>query len=428
MSKPNDNKTDIRKHFSFPKTPIHKNNRRATSSGDTSISNNHESSEASSSSTKRLHLPRSTHLADNNNNNNNVIREVSNDAFAFFSDPTDEEEDLNAEDLQAFTAQYTQTVFDDEDFFVDRTTNLSQEDLCEFESPSADAGEMGLAQSDNGDGDGDIDDKMVDIQNNSVYKAKKQKLTRLEDTENKFFLGNRQFNKHEVFEHPTKKHFEYKIEKLFKRYTSEKGWEKMATCTVFRKREDTLLGGFLKELEFVKYNHHIDVPLKKLGVWMEKAAPVTNLYYEDNKLQHQSHGFNVVFLIAKHNKTLLTEEQKERIKKNKQEARQKLKFSQSQKGGHTIHPLIKMNGEPYRPKCFEAFAGCGGMTIGFTKAGFDVRWAVENNQPAASSHELYHRDCRVYGEDILTFMGNFKRGLLEGDPEYTSIKPDHVHG
>ena len=48
----------------------------------------------------------------------------------------------------------------------------------------------------------------------------------------------------------------------------------------------------------------------------------------------------------------------------------KVGVKQSQKG---LHPLIK----PYRPKVFEAFAGCGGMTIGFTRAGFDVQRAVE---------------------------------------------------
>jgi len=63
----------------------------------------------------------------------------------------------------------------------------------------------------------------------------------------------------------------------------------------------------------------------------------------------------------------------ERIKKNKQEVLQK--YSQSQRSH--IHPLIKIIGEPHQPKCFEACAGCGDMTIGFTKAGFDVQWAVK---------------------------------------------------
>jgi hypothetical protein len=229
------------------------------------------------------------------------------------------------------------------------------------------------------------------------------------------------FKKHDLFEHPTKTNYVYKIEKLFKRLNTKGSWEKMATCTVFRRRNDTLLGNYMKDLEFVKYNHPIDIPLKKLGNWTNEPEPVTRLYYEDNNLQQQSHGFNVVFLKPNPNKPL-TEKEKETIKKSRQAALQKrLEFNQSQTG---LYSSIK----PKRPTVFEAFAGCGGMTIGFTKAGFNVQWAVENNDSAAHSHKEYHRDCRVYGEDIVIFMEKLKKGLKDGDPEYTDIKPDHVHG
>ena len=426
--------SNITNYFRSVKTPLHKNNRRASTStssaatGAAATATGDSNHGSKSSSPTRKRLPRSNYLF--NNDNDNEIAEVSNDAF--FSDPVeqhdeDEEEeemneDVNDDYLNKLTAQYTQTVFDEEEDF-DRTTNLSsQEDLyeCDFGRDTREI-KLGLAQS--GDSDDNRGD-MVDIQHNPPeYKGKRQKL---KDTEDQVWLGNvLMFKKHDLFEHPTKTNYVYKIEKLFKRLNttgSEKGCkkEKMATCTLFRRREDTLLGDCLKEYEFVKYNHSVDIPLKKLGNWKNVPEPVTNLYYEDNNLQQQSHGFNVVFL--KPNPNALTEEEKEVIKKNKQAAvKKRLEFNQSQKGHFSS---IK----PKRPTVFEAFAGCGGMTIGFTKAGFDVLWAVENNDSAAHSHKEYHRDCRVYGEDIVIFMEKLKKGLKDGDPEYTDIKPDHVHG
>lgn len=361
----------------------------------------------------------------------NGIREVSNDEC--FSEPEhyDQDFDLNEDSLVLLTQQLCVTSLD-EDQEVEYNTHLSQEDI--YESNDA---QIRLAQSDHDDDDSDDDEydddstkgngiNFMNLHNNERNKAKRQKRNaQFQDTEDKYFQNGRVFKKHETFKHPTKHNFFYKIEKLFTR-----SMEKMATCTVFRKRSDTLLGDYLKDIEFVKYNHPFDVPLKQLGEWTTKPAPVTKLYYDDSNKLSRSHGFNVVFLIAKDNKTFLTEEQLERIKKNKQEARGRAKkrLSQSQKMGDT-HPLInKIKDEPYRPTCFEAFAGCGGMTIGFTNAGFDVKWAVDINHAAAHSHERYHDKCRMFNEDIVIFMKNFERGLKEGDPEYEGIHPDHVHG
>ena len=361
----------------------------------------------------------------------NGIREVSNDEC--FSEPEhyDQDFDLNEDSLVLLTQQLCVTSLD-EDQEVEYNTHLSQEDI--YESNDA---QIRLAQSDHDDDDSDDDEydddstkgngiNFMNLHNNERNKAKRQKRNaQFQDTEDKYFQNGRVFKKHETFKHPTKHNFFYKIEKLFTR-----SMEKMATCTVFRKRSDTLLGDYLKDIEFVKYNHPFDVPLKQLGEWTTKPALVTKLYYDDSNKLSRSHGFNVVFLIAKDNKTFLTEEQLERIKKNKQEARGRAKkrLSQSQKMGDT-HPLInKIKDEPYRPTCFEAFAGCGGMTIGFTNAGFDVKWAVDINHAAAHSHERYHDKCRMFNEDIVIFMKNFERGLKEGDPEYEGIHPDHVHG
>ena len=91
------------------------------------------------------------------------------------------DEDLNDEDLNELTAQYsyTKTVFDEEEVFA-RNTNLSQENL--YECDNDDDGEMGMGLAKSDIDDADIDDDMVDIQDNPGTKeeAKRQKLTRLE--------------------------------------------------------------------------------------------------------------------------------------------------------------------------------------------------------------------------------------------------------
>jgi len=91
--------------------------------------------------------------------------------------------DLNDEDLNELTAQYsyTKTVFDEEKV-CDRITNLSQEDLYECDIDDDD-GTMGMGLAKRNIDDDDIDDDMVDIQDNPVYKAKdakRQKLMRLD--------------------------------------------------------------------------------------------------------------------------------------------------------------------------------------------------------------------------------------------------------
>lgn len=79
-------------------------------------------------------------------------------------------------------------------------------------------------------------------------------------------------------------------------------------------------------------------------------------------------------------------------------------------------------------KAIDLFSGCGGVSIGLTKAGFDVACAVEIDEAAVKAYKNYHllknvnviQDdiCKLSGEDILK-AGNISRDeiyLLAGCP------------
>ena len=51
-------------------------------------------------------------------------------------------------------------------------------------------------------------------------------------------------------------------------------------------------------------------------------------------------------------------------------------------------------------KTIDLFAGCGGFSCGFEKAGFNVTTAVEFDKAIAKSYELNHRNTKMLAEDI----------------------------
>lgn len=59
-----------------------------------------------------------------------------------------------------------------------------------------------------------------------------------------------------------------------------------------------------------------------------------------------------------------------------------------------------------KPTVLELFAGAGGMSTGFTKAGFDVRWMVEKDPQAAATLKLNHQHggARVFAEGVSNFL------------------------
>lgn len=53
-----------------------------------------------------------------------------------------------------------------------------------------------------------------------------------------------------------------------------------------------------------------------------------------------------------------------------------------------------------KPKVVDIFSGCGGMSWGLHKAGFDVVCGIDNWEPARNTFQLNHPNAIVYGNDI----------------------------
>ncbi|MBL4898571.1 MAG: DNA cytosine methyltransferase [Colwellia sp.] len=72
----------------------------------------------------------------------------------------------------------------------------------------------------------------------------------------------------------------------------------------------------------------------------------------------------------------------------------------------------------------DLFSGCGGLSEGMVRAGFDVLVAVELNKDAICTYKLNHPDCQVINEDIRkiktstvrTLLNNRELHLLAGCP------------
>lgn len=73
-------------------------------------------------------------------------------------------------------------------------------------------------------------------------------------------------------------------------------------------------------------------------------------------------------------------------------------------------------------KAIDLFAGCGGVSIGLTQAGFDVRCAVEIDDAAVKAYEGYHllKDVNVIKDDICKISGKdiLKAGGINQDELY----------
>lgn len=73
-------------------------------------------------------------------------------------------------------------------------------------------------------------------------------------------------------------------------------------------------------------------------------------------------------------------------------------------------------------KAIDLFSGCGGVSIGLTQAGFDVRCAVEIDDAAVKAYEGYHllKDVNVIKDDICKISGKdiLKAGGINQDELY----------
>jgi len=58
--------------------------------------------------------------------------------------------------------------------------------------------------------------------------------------------------------------------------------------------------------------------------------------------------------------------------------------------------------EGYRPRVLDLFSGCGGLSLGFLKAGYQITGAIEIDEKAALSHaKNFYRD----NEDLVELHG-----------------------
>jgi len=180
-----------------------------------------------------------------------------------------------------------------------------------------------------------------------------------------------------------------------------KDGKKYAVCTVYQLRASTFIGNSLSESENLKQekyiilNHQCDWHLSQLGKRIEKpptGLSTASIYYECNRKDDRkdkndtakSFGFNILYTLKSKKKCFLSSEV---------------------------------------PTILEIFAGCGGMSQGFKKAGFDVKWAVEKDHHAVSTFMINHPEVDMFNECVRTWFEKVKR-----KPEmYSHIKPDHIH-
>ena len=81
-----------------------------------------------------------------------------------------------------------------------------------------------------------------------------------------------------------------------------------------------------------------------------------------------------------------------------------------------MKPKLSEKAKPARsrPRAFDLFAGCGGLSQGLTRAGFDVCWANEYWKPAADTYRTSHPATELFEEDarrLLVRLTNGDAGL-----------------
>lgn len=79
---------------------------------------------------------------------------------------------------------------------------------------------------------------------------------------------------------------------------------------------------------------------------------------------------------------------------------------------------MKKSNKRGRPRAIDLFSGCGGMTVGLKRAGFDVVGAIELDALAARTYKLNHHGVHVWQKDIRKVTGtSIKRrlGLRQGE-------------
>lgn len=71
-----------------------------------------------------------------------------------------------------------------------------------------------------------------------------------------------------------------------------------------------------------------------------------------------------------------------------------------------------------KPKAIDLFCGCGGLTLGLKKAGFEVIGAVDNDNLAVETYRANHKEVEIWEENIRTLsVEKVKRklGIKKGE-------------
>ena len=58
------------------------------------------------------------------------------------------------------------------------------------------------------------------------------------------------------------------------------------------------------------------------------------------------------------------------------------------------------------PIVLDLFSGCGGLSLGFKNAGYNVKYFVEYWKPAIETHKINFPECELLGKDITKITNN----------------------
>jgi hypothetical protein len=81
-----------------------------------------------------------------------------------------------------------------------------------------------------------------------------------------------------------------------------------------------------------------------------------------------------------------------------------------------------------KPTALDLFAGVGGMSMGLKNAGFDVKFAVENNHLTAATLQANNCSSKNVGQVFVEDVKVFLKRCHQGHPCYPSVGDvDHIH-